>query len=94
MSLAPEIGVAYVSSYAGDHIIRTAQSLHQQLVVATLIHRRGHLFLLSSLYSVSYFFIPCSLTSQFPLTMAAAIKAINAKIRSNKVLDYFCSTRE
>ncbi|KAL1958732.1 hypothetical protein VTO42DRAFT_3851 [Malbranchea cinnamomea] len=24
--------------------------------------------------------------------MAAAIKAINAKIRSNKVLDYFCST--
>jgi mitochondrial pyruvate carrier 1 len=25
--------------------------------------------------------------------MAAAIKAINAKIRSNKVLDYFCSTR-
>jgi hypothetical protein len=26
--------------------------------------------------------------------MAAAIKAINAKIRSNKVLDYFCSTRE
>lgn len=26
-------------------------------------------------------------------TMAAAVKAINAKIRSNKVLDYFCSTR-
>jgi hypothetical protein len=26
--------------------------------------------------------------------MAAAIKAINAKIRSNKVLDYFCSTRK
>ena len=25
--------------------------------------------------------------------MAASIKAINAKIRSNKVLDYFCSTR-
>lgn len=25
--------------------------------------------------------------------MAAAIKAINAKIRSNKALDYFCSTR-
>jgi hypothetical protein len=25
--------------------------------------------------------------------MAAAIKAINAKIRSNKVLDYFFSTR-
>lgn len=25
--------------------------------------------------------------------MAAAIKAINAKIRSNKVLDYVCSTR-
>jgi hypothetical protein len=25
--------------------------------------------------------------------MAAAIKAINAKIRSNKVLDYLCSTR-
>jgi hypothetical protein len=25
--------------------------------------------------------------------MAAAIKAINAKIRSNKVLDYICSTR-
>jgi ribosomal protein S2 len=24
--------------------------------------------------------------------MAAAIKAINAKIRSNKVLDYVCST--
>ncbi|KAI1925175.1 hypothetical protein LOZ12_005384 [Ophidiomyces ophidiicola] len=24
--------------------------------------------------------------------MAAAIKAINAKIRSNRVLDYFCST--
>jgi len=24
--------------------------------------------------------------------MAAAVKAINAKIRSNKVLDYFCST--
>ena len=27
------------------------------------------------------------------VTMAAAIKAINAKIRSNKVLDYVCSTR-
>jgi len=27
-------------------------------------------------------------------SMAAAIKAVNAKIRSNKVLDYFCSTRE
>ena len=26
--------------------------------------------------------------------MAAAIKAINAKIRSNKALDYFCSTRK
>lgn len=26
--------------------------------------------------------------------MAAAIKALNAKIRSNKYLDYFCSTRE
>lgn len=26
--------------------------------------------------------------------MAAAIKALNAKIRSNPVLDYFCSTRE
>ncbi|EIT78356.1 hypothetical protein AO1008_09216 [Aspergillus oryzae 100-8] len=26
--------------------------------------------------------------------MAAAIKAINAKIRSNKVLDYVCSTRK
>lgn len=25
--------------------------------------------------------------------MAAAIKAINARIRSNKALDYFCSTR-
>jgi hypothetical protein len=25
--------------------------------------------------------------------MAAAIKALNAKIRSNKYLDYFCSTR-
>ena len=25
--------------------------------------------------------------------MAAAIKALNAKIRSNKVLDYVCSTR-
>jgi hypothetical protein len=25
--------------------------------------------------------------------MAATIKAINARIRSNKVLDYFCSTR-
>jgi hypothetical protein len=25
--------------------------------------------------------------------MAAAIKALNAKIRSNKALDYFCSTR-
>lgn len=25
--------------------------------------------------------------------MAATIKAINAKIRSNKVLDYVCSTR-
>ncbi|QSS62189.1 UPF0041 domain-containing protein [Histoplasma capsulatum] len=24
--------------------------------------------------------------------MAAAIKAVNAKIRSNKVLDYICST--
>ncbi|ODH28139.1 hypothetical protein ACO22_03999 [Paracoccidioides brasiliensis] len=24
--------------------------------------------------------------------MAAAVKALNAKIRSNKVLDYFCST--
>ena len=28
-----------------------------------------------------------------PVTMAATVKAINAKIRSNKVLDYFCSTR-
>jgi hypothetical protein len=28
-----------------------------------------------------------------PLTMAAAVKALNAKIRSNKYLDYFCSTR-
>lgn len=27
------------------------------------------------------------------IKMAAAIKAINAKIRSNKVLDYVCSTR-
>jgi hypothetical protein len=26
-------------------------------------------------------------------TMAAAIKALNAKIRSNKYTDYFCSTR-
>jgi hypothetical protein len=26
-------------------------------------------------------------------TMAAAIKALNAKIRSNKYSDYFCSTR-
>ena len=26
--------------------------------------------------------------------MAAAIKAVNAKIRSNKLLDYVCSTRE
>jgi hypothetical protein len=25
--------------------------------------------------------------------MAAAIKALNAKIRSNPVADYFCSTR-
>lgn len=25
--------------------------------------------------------------------MAAAIKALNAKIRSNKYTDYFCSTR-
>jgi hypothetical protein len=25
--------------------------------------------------------------------MVAAIKALNAKIRSNKYLDYFCSTR-
>ena len=25
--------------------------------------------------------------------MAAAIKALNAKIRSNPVTDYFCSTR-
>jgi hypothetical protein len=32
-----------------------------------------------------------NLTSNF--TMAAAIKAINAKIRSNSVLDYVCSTR-
>ncbi|KNG90779.1 hypothetical protein ANOM_000891 [Aspergillus nomiae NRRL 13137] len=29
---------------------------------------------------------------QSPVKMAAAIKAINAKIRSNKVLDYVCST--
>lgn len=39
----------------------------------------------------------CFLSSKFlnqpPFTMAAAIKAINAKIRSNKVLDYVCSTR-
>jgi hypothetical protein len=34
------------------------------------------------------------LSSHTPLKMAAAIKAINAKIRSNKVLDYFCSTRK
>lgn len=27
------------------------------------------------------------------VAMAAAIKAINAKIRSNKVADYVCSTR-
>lgn len=26
--------------------------------------------------------------------MAAAIKALNAKIRSNKYADYFCSTRK
>lgn len=26
--------------------------------------------------------------------MAAAIKALNAKIRSNPVTDYFCSTRK
>lgn len=26
--------------------------------------------------------------------MAAAVKALNAKIRSNPALDYFCSTRE
>jgi hypothetical protein len=26
--------------------------------------------------------------------MAAAIKALNARIRANPVLDYFCSTRE
>lgn len=31
---------------------------------------------------------------QSPVNMAAAIKAINAKIRSNKVLDYVCSTRK
>jgi hypothetical protein len=34
------------------------------------------------------------LSSHTPFKMAAAIKAINAKIRSNKVLDYFCSTRK
>jgi hypothetical protein len=28
-----------------------------------------------------------------PLNMAAAVKALNAKIRSNPTLDYFCSTR-
>lgn len=28
-----------------------------------------------------------------PVAMAAAIKALNAKIRSNKYTDYFCSTR-
>jgi len=28
-----------------------------------------------------------------PSNMAAAIKALNAKIRSNKYTDYFCSTR-
>lgn len=28
-----------------------------------------------------------------PHTMAAAIKALNAKIRSNKYTDYICSTR-
>lgn len=35
-------------------------------------------------------------SSPTPLTrnMAAAIKAINAKIRSNKVADYVCSTRK
>lgn len=27
-------------------------------------------------------------------TMAAAVKALNAKIRANPVLDYVCSTRE
>jgi hypothetical protein len=26
--------------------------------------------------------------------MAAAIKALNARIRANPVTDYFCSTRE
>jgi hypothetical protein len=36
----------------------------------------------------------CLLPFHTPLKMAAAIKAINAKIRSNKVLDYFCSTRK
>lgn len=33
-----------------------------------------------------------SLAQQY--TMAAAIKALNAKIRSNPVSDYFCSTRK
>ena len=38
----------------------------------------------------SHFFFSTLTTTS---TMAAAIKAINAKIRSNKVLDYVCSTR-
>lgn len=44
----------------------------------------------------------CILLQKFPsfwlqeeeYKMAAAVKALNAKIRSNKYLDYFLSTRE
>ena len=41
------------------------------------------------------FLFPLRLLSQSPshTKMAAAIKALNAKIRSNPVSDYFCSTR-
>lgn len=38
-------------------------------------------------------FLSIQKTSLVRDSMLAAIKAINAKIRSNKTLDYFCSTR-
>jgi len=54
------------------------------------IHRRdyslNHTAALSDLSPVTNF--------KFTTNMAAAIKALNAKIRANPVADYFCSTRK
>lgn len=72
-------------------------------VETSIIHSLGN-ELLYQFTSINRFIlydleIPITSLYSYPLlgpnncAMAAAIKAINAKIRSNKVSDYFCSTR-